>query len=202
MAGAAAPDTRALPPRPQPDRRPSVRAAAGPAARGAGLGRCAAALRAARDPAAASRPAPHRSDGAGAHDADDPPLRHQHLGPGDRRGHAAPRASSRKRRCGDLKTVDDLLWSLKIPDHPQSRQRLLAPAARACCSGCASAWSWSPCRCREQQAVLNELMTIHTEALRPGHARPSRRAHARGDRAEHARRGRCRKRRRAASAIR
>ena len=25
-----------------------------------------------------------------------------------------------------LKTVDDLLWSLKIPDHPQSRQRLLA----------------------------------------------------------------------------
>ena len=25
----------------------------------------------------------------------------------------------------DLKTVDDLLWSLKIPDHPQSRQRLL-----------------------------------------------------------------------------
>ena len=25
-----------------------------------------------------------------------------------------------------LKTVDDLLWSLKIPDHPQSRQRLIA----------------------------------------------------------------------------
>ena len=30
-----------------------------------------------------------------------------------------------------LKTVDDLLWSLKIPDHPQSRQRLIALAARA-----------------------------------------------------------------------
>ena len=25
-----------------------------------------------------------------------------------------------------LKTVDDLLWSLKIPDHPQSRHRLIA----------------------------------------------------------------------------
>ncbi len=24
-----------------------------------------------------------------------------------------------------LRTVDDLLWSLKIPDHPQSRQRLI-----------------------------------------------------------------------------
>ena len=25
-----------------------------------------------------------------------------------------------------MKTVDDLLWSLQLPDHPQSRQRLIA----------------------------------------------------------------------------
>ena len=50
----------------------------------------------------------------------------------------------------DLKTVDDLLWSLKIPDHPQSRQRLLH-LLPGLLSGCASAWSWSPCRCRSSR---------------------------------------------------
>ncbi len=59
----------ALSPRPQPDRRASLGAAAGPARCGPGLGRCAAALGAARDPAAAPRAAPHRPDGAGAHHA-------------------------------------------------------------------------------------------------------------------------------------
>jgi hypothetical protein len=67
----------------------------------------------------------------------------------------------------DLKTVDDLLWSLKIPDHPQSRQRLLQllpgllHRLRVGMDVVALALP-------EQQAVLNELMTIHTEALRPG----------------------------------
>ena len=67
----------------------------------------------------------------------------------------------------DLKTVDDLLWSLKIPDHPQSRQRLLQllpgllHRLRVGMEVVALALP-------EQHAVLNELMTIHTEALRPG----------------------------------
>ena len=66
-----------------------------------------------------------------------------------------------------LKTVDDLLWSLKIPDHPQSRQRLISllpgllQRIRVGMEGIALPAA-------EQQAVLDELMTIHTEALRPG----------------------------------
>ncbi|MDQ6640584.1 MAG: DUF1631 domain-containing protein, partial [Pseudomonadota bacterium] len=66
-----------------------------------------------------------------------------------------------------LKTVDDLLWSLKIPDHPQSRQRLIAllpgllQRIRHGMEGIALPAA-------EQQAVLDELMAIHTEALRPG----------------------------------
>jgi hypothetical protein len=66
-----------------------------------------------------------------------------------------------------LKTVDDLLWSLKIPDHPQSRQRLIAllpgllQRIRVGMESVALPGA-------EQHIVLNELMTIHTEALRPG----------------------------------
>jgi hypothetical protein len=68
---------------------------------------------------------------------------------------------------GALKTVDDLLWSLKIPDHPQSRQRLLAllPGLLQRLRLGVQAIAVPP---TEQQAVFNELMTIHTEALRPG----------------------------------
>jgi hypothetical protein len=66
-----------------------------------------------------------------------------------------------------LKTVDDLLWSVKIPDHPQSRQRLIAllPGLLQRIRAGMEAISLPSL---EQQAVLNELMTIHTEALRPG----------------------------------
>ena len=66
-----------------------------------------------------------------------------------------------------LRTVDDLLWSLKIPDHPQSRQRLitllpgLLQRIRVGMEGVALPAT-------EQHALLHELMTIHTEALRPG----------------------------------
>lgn len=66
-----------------------------------------------------------------------------------------------------LRTVDDLLWSLKIPDHPQSRQRLIAllpgllHRIRVGMEGIALA-------AVEQHAILSDLMTIHTEALRPG----------------------------------
>ncbi len=67
----------------------------------------------------------------------------------------------------NLKTVDDLLWSLKIPDHPQSRQRLitLLPGLLQRIRVGMEAVSLQAV---EQQLILNELMTIHTEALRPG----------------------------------
>jgi hypothetical protein len=66
-----------------------------------------------------------------------------------------------------LKAVDDLLWSLKIPDHPQSRQRLIAllPGLLQRLRVGVQAIALPQA---EQQAVFNDLMTIHTEALRPG----------------------------------
>ena len=67
----------------------------------------------------------------------------------------------------DLKTVDDLLWSLKIPDHPQSRQRLLQ-LLPGLLHRLRVGMEFVALATMEQQAVLNELMTIHTEALRPG----------------------------------
>jgi len=66
-----------------------------------------------------------------------------------------------------LKTVDDLLWSLKIPDHPQSRQRLIAllpGLLQRIRIGVESIGLPAV----EQQAVFDELMAIHTDALRPG----------------------------------
>jgi hypothetical protein len=68
---------------------------------------------------------------------------------------------------GYLKVVDELLWSLRLPDHPQSRQRLLTllPGllqrlrAGMALIGLPEA---------EQRSVLDELLAIHTEALRPG----------------------------------
>ena len=67
----------------------------------------------------------------------------------------------------DLKSVDDLLWSLKIPDHPQSRQRLLQ-LLPGLLHRLRVGMELVAVPLAEQQAVLNELMTIHTEALRPG----------------------------------
>ena len=66
-----------------------------------------------------------------------------------------------------LKTVDDLLWSLGIPDHPQSRQRLigLLPGLLQRVRAGMEAVRLAP---PERHVVLDELMTIHTEALRPG----------------------------------
>ncbi|MBV9890487.1 MAG: DUF1631 family protein [Rhizobacter sp.] len=68
---------------------------------------------------------------------------------------------------GALRTVDDLLWSVKIPDHPQSRQRLIAllPGLLQRIRGGMEAIALPAA---EQRSVLDELMTIHTEALRPG----------------------------------
>ena len=71
-----------------------------------------------------------------------------------------------------LKTVDDLLWSLKIPDHPQSRQRLIA-LLPGLLQRIRVGMEAIALPAAEQQAVLNELMAIHTEALRPGTALPA-----------------------------
>ena len=67
----------------------------------------------------------------------------------------------------DMKTVDDLLWTLRIPDHPQSRQRLVAllPGLLQRLRG---GMDRVDLPVDEQQRVLGELMDIHTEALRPG----------------------------------
>ncbi|MDQ2734584.1 MAG: DUF1631 domain-containing protein [Pseudomonadota bacterium] len=67
----------------------------------------------------------------------------------------------------DLKTVDDLLWSLKIPDHPQSRQRLLQ-LLPGLLQRLRTGMELVALGVTEQQSVMNELMVIHTEALRPG----------------------------------
>ncbi|HEX4235335.1 MAG TPA: DUF1631 family protein [Caldimonas sp.] len=66
-----------------------------------------------------------------------------------------------------LKTVDDLLWSLKIPDHPQSRQRLIA-LLPGLLQRVRLGMETIALPAVEQQAVFEELMAIHTEALRPG----------------------------------
>jgi muconolactone delta-isomerase len=66
-----------------------------------------------------------------------------------------------------MKTVDDLVWSLRTPDHPQSRQRLLAllPSLLQRLRAGMTLVGLAPA---EQQALLDPLMAAHTEALRPG----------------------------------
>ncbi|MGZ8259201.1 MAG: DUF1631 family protein [Caldimonas sp.] len=66
-----------------------------------------------------------------------------------------------------LKTVDDLLWSLKIPDHPQSRQRLIA-LLPGLLQRIRFGMEAIELPAAEQRAVFDALMTVHTEALRPG----------------------------------
>ncbi len=68
----------------------------------------------------------------------------------------------------NMKTVDDLLWSLQTPDHPQSRQRLLAllPSLLQRLRAGMTLIGIAPA---EQQSLLDPLMAVHTEALRPGH---------------------------------
>jgi hypothetical protein len=69
--------------------------------------------------------------------------------------------------AGYLKAVDDLLWSLAPPDHPRSRQRMIAMLPvllQRLRAGMASIGVAVP----EQQVLLDELMAVHTEALKPG----------------------------------
>jgi len=73
---------------------------------------------------------------------------------------------------GYVKLVDELSWSLQLPDHPQSRQRLLAllPSLLQRLRAGMALVALPP---SEQQSVLDELMTVHTEALRPGARSPA-----------------------------
>jgi hypothetical protein len=82
---------------------------------------------------------------------------------------------SDERTASALKTVDDLLWSLQIPDHPQSRQRLLAllpDLLKRVRAGMAQVALPE----LQQQAVLDDLMAVHTESLRPGERASTREA--------------------------
>ena len=68
---------------------------------------------------------------------------------------------------GYIKLVDELLWSVQLPNHPESRQRLLSllpDMLRRLRIGMETIGLPAA----ERETMLNELMTIHTEALRPG----------------------------------
>jgi hypothetical protein len=68
-----------------------------------------------------------------------------------------------------LKAVDDLLWSLQTPDHPQSRQRLLG-LLPGLLQRLRAGMALIGMPAAEQQVALDALMVVHTEALRPGRA--------------------------------
>lgn len=65
-----------------------------------------------------------------------------------------------------MKALDDLLWSLNLPDHPQSRQRLVG-LLPSLLQRLRSGMTLIELPAVEQQHVLDELMAAHTEALRP-----------------------------------
>jgi hypothetical protein len=66
-----------------------------------------------------------------------------------------------------MKAVDDLLWSLNPPDHPQSRQRLLH-LLPTLLHRLRTGMSLIALPSSEQEHIMNELMALHTDALRPG----------------------------------
>jgi hypothetical protein len=66
-----------------------------------------------------------------------------------------------------LKAVDELLWSLKLPSHPQSRQRLVA-LLPGLLQRLRNGMSLIEVPASEQQSLLDELMKVHADALRPG----------------------------------
>lgn len=68
--------------------------------------------------------------------------------------------------AGYLKTVDELLWSLKLPSHPRSRQRLVALLPHLL-QRLHNGMALIDMPAAEQQNVLDELMKTHSEALRP-----------------------------------
>lgn len=66
-----------------------------------------------------------------------------------------------------LKAVDDLLWSLRPPDHPLSRQRLVG-LLPGLLQRLREGMALIQMPGANQQGVLDALMPIHAEALRPG----------------------------------
>jgi hypothetical protein len=66
-----------------------------------------------------------------------------------------------------LRATDDLLWSLHLPDHPQSRKRLLTMLP-GLLQKLRSGMALAGVAAEDQQPFLDELMAVHTEALRPG----------------------------------
>ena len=68
---------------------------------------------------------------------------------------------------GYIKLVDELLWSVQLPDHPQSRQRLIT-LLPSMLQRLRNGMALIGLPAAEQASVLDELMAIHTEALRPG----------------------------------
>ncbi len=68
---------------------------------------------------------------------------------------------------GYVKLVDELIWSIQLPDHPKSRQRLLT-LLPSLLERLRSGMALIALPAAEQARVLDELMAIHTEALRPG----------------------------------
>lgn len=66
-----------------------------------------------------------------------------------------------------IKLVDELLWSVQLPDHPQSRQRLIS-LLPSMLQRLRAGMEQIGLPATEQDSVLDELMAIHTEALRPG----------------------------------
>ena len=65
-----------------------------------------------------------------------------------------------------IKLVDELLWSVQLPDHPKSRQRLIT-LLPSLLKRLRAGMEMINLPAAEQEAVLDELMTIHTDALRP-----------------------------------
>lgn len=68
---------------------------------------------------------------------------------------------------GYIKLVDELLWSVQLPDHPQSRQRLIT-LLPSMLQRLRAGMEQIGLPAIEQDGMLDELMAIHTEALRPG----------------------------------
>ena len=68
---------------------------------------------------------------------------------------------------GYVKLVDELIWSVQLPDHPKSRQRLLT-LLPSLLERLRSGMALIALPAAEQARVLDDFMAIHTEALRLG----------------------------------
>jgi hypothetical protein len=71
-----------------------------------------------------------------------------------------------EKSMGYLTAVDDLLWSLQVPNHPQSRQRLVGIIPKLL-QRLRSGMALIELSEHEQEIMLHELMQAHTAALRP-----------------------------------